>query len=336
MIHIEIRFPMNMASTKPRKNVTFFLKWGLHWSNLKPMFYPLRLQNAGIPHILYLTADFLSQNLCNRHKLIVSNVTPLKLAFVSFEECYSKNTYIYNCCNTTQISSICPHHVETQHKRRRPVSQEMVRPWGLSKSDFLDTPHSTVAAIGPSTLPSTHPALCGILYLEFQIPHPVFCILSYVFWILNSVFCTLNSVFKIYVQHNTSNELFCSRNEPLRVDLSYKKNKYQHSNIYLTCNNLLPSSVEVLQHLVGEQDASLGQPDVRVDGAWLPAPTRPQQGCRRPFFKWEFSKKNLVMVFLWPFWRNGNQMGTKLGLQRWKMRILGLKNWNIHVIFTFS
>ena len=39
---------------------------------------------------------FLSQNPCNRHKLVVSNVTPLKLAFVSFEECYSKNTYIYN------------------------------------------------------------------------------------------------------------------------------------------------------------------------------------------------------------------------------------------------
>ena len=58
MLHIEIQFPMNMTSTKHRKNVTFFLKLGLHWSNSKPMFYPLRLQNAGIPHILYLTADF--------------------------------------------------------------------------------------------------------------------------------------------------------------------------------------------------------------------------------------------------------------------------------------
>ena len=147
--------------------------------------------------------------------------------------CLLKNVIPKTHTFTTQISSICPHHVETQHERRRPVSQAMVRPWGLRKSDFLDTPHSTVAAIGPSTLPYTHPALCGILYLEFQIPHPVLCILNSVFCVPNLYSCVSQHTtnlrgYKVY--HNTlpPGHYYCwprpnSNKQPLRVDLAAEK-----------------------------------------------------------------------------------------------------------------
>ena len=52
------------------------------------------------------------------------------------------------------------------------------------------------------------------------------------------------------------------------------------------------------------------------------------------FSNGDFKKKILVMVFLWPFWCNGNQMGTKLGLQRWKMGTFSLKT-EIYVYFFF-
>ena len=87
---------MNMTSTKQRKNVTFFSKIGPPLKQLETNVLSIETAECWYTPHSVPNSRFLSQNPCNRHKLVVSNVTPLKLAFVSFEECYSKNTYIYN------------------------------------------------------------------------------------------------------------------------------------------------------------------------------------------------------------------------------------------------